>query len=329
MASAGKFITHIAALQLVERGAISLDEPVYQNLPELESLPLISKSNVGDKPFSLRPPNKQISLRHLLLHTSGLSTHSAPFVSDYFASDCAKPEWPEDTHLLVKNFSIPLVFEPGEGFAYGYSIHWVQLLIKRLTGDFVTYIREHIFTLLGMASSTYLPNDNIEIWNRRLRMVERERDLLVPADDASRGLMCSVKDIGVILGDLISSSPRLLQQKSIDLLFRGQFAPSTTALKDLRGNPDNYAFCAGIPSSNTGDLAVNWSAAGLIVEEQLSLSQMPRGTVTWEGMPNVLWAMNREKKLAMCFATQLIPVGDEIANGLAVAFMRNAWNVFV
>jgi hypothetical protein len=50
--------------------------------------------------------------------------------------------------------------------------------------------------------------------------------------------------------------------------------------------------------------------------------------VTWEGMPNVLWAINREKELCMFFATQVIPVGDEAANGLARAFMRNAWNMF-
>lgn len=48
---------------------------------------------------------------------------------------------------------------------------------------------------------------------------------------------------------------------------------------------------------------------------------MPAGTVTWEGMPNVLWAANREKGLAMFFATQVIPVGDEKANGFATAFI--------
>jgi CubicO group peptidase (beta-lactamase class C family) len=44
LASAGKFITYIAALQLVERGAIGLDDPVYNQIPELEALPLITLS---------------------------------------------------------------------------------------------------------------------------------------------------------------------------------------------------------------------------------------------------------------------------------------------
>ena len=55
----------------------------------------------------------------------------------------------------------------------------------------------------------------------------------------------------------------------------------------------------------------------MVVEAKLPVSCMLQGTVTWEGLPNVLWAMNREKGLAMFFGTQLIPVGDKIANGLA------------
>ncbi len=39
-------------------------------------------------------------------------------------------------------------------------------------------------------------------------------------------------------------------------------------------------------------------------------------------------AMNRERKLGMFFATQLIPVGDKKANDLALMFMRDAWSAF-
>jgi hypothetical protein len=138
-----------------------------------------------------------------------------------------------------------------------------------------------------------------------------------------------MSDMAVILSDLISPSPKLLlKQEHIDLLFTGQFAPSSAALRDLRGNHENYAFCAGKPGSERSPPVVNWSAGGLVAEGELPLSEMPKGTVTWEGMLNVLWAMNREKRLAVFFATQLIPVGDEKANELAVMFMRDAWNAF-
>lgn len=326
LGSAGKFVTNIAALQLVESGIISLDETIYEYLPELKKLPLIRRGN-GDEPFTISPSAQTLTLRHLLLYTSGISSHSEALISDYFASDCAKLELEEDAHGIVKRFSIPLIFEPGEGFAYGYSIYWTQLVITRLAGDFEKYLQDNIFGPLGMVSSICKRQDNPVVWNRRLRMVERKGDKLVHTEDASQALACSMLDMGSILGDLISPSPRLLRQEHIDLLFTGQFAPTSQALKDLREFDGNYAFCAGKPG-NAGPPSVNWSPAGLVIERELALSGIPKGSVVWEGMPNVLWAMNREKGLAMFFGTQLIPVGDEVANDLALTFMREAWSKF-
>lgn len=332
LASAGKFITHVAALQLVERGKVSLDEPVYNYLPELEALPLVTRSGAaGDKSLLVRRPAKAITLRHLLLHTSGLSDPEVPLVSEYLASDSVEePKIAEDADAIVKHFSIPLIFEPGQGFAYGHSIHWTQLLVKRLSdgGNFVKHIQEHIFAPLSMESSTYAPQANADIWDRRLRMVERDGDRLIPADDASQGLTCSMLDFGGVLSDLVSPVPKLLGQKQhVDLLFAGQLTPSSASLDNLRADHENYKFCAGTPTAGRTAPIVNWSAAGLVVEdEELPLSRMPRGTVTWEGMPNVLWAMNREKGLGIFFATQLLPVGDKKANTLALEFMSGAWN---
>lgn len=326
LGSAGKFITHIAALQLVERGLVSLDEPLCNHIPELDSFPLITRGLHGE-PFPLRPPTKKITLRHLLLHTSGLSDPSYPLVAEYFASGAPKLQIGDDAPYIVKTFSIPLIFEPGEGFQYGCSIHWTQLLVTRLSGNFTKHIHEHIFDPLGMEASTYTSRNRADIWESRLRMVEREGDTLIAADDVSQGLMCSMLDIGVILSDLISASSKLLRQESIDLLFVPQLAPSTAALDALRADHENYAFMARIPGS-VGPPSVNWSAAGLVVEEELPLSRLPKGAVTWEGMANVIWAMNRDKGLGMCFATQLIPVEDEKAKELSVTFMREAWNMF-
>ncbi|KAG6363520.1 hypothetical protein INS49_008621 [Diaporthe citri] len=334
LASAGKFITHVAALQLVECGKIGLDEPVYSYLPELELLPLVTRGGDQDgQSLSLRRPANETTLRRLLLHTSGLSDPEVPLVSEYLASDTLeKPKVAEDADPIVKHFSIPLIFEPGEGFAYGHSIHWTQLLIKRLSdgGNFVRHVQEHIFAPLSMVSSTYAPQANADIWDRRLRMVERDGDRLIPADDASQGLTCSMLDFGAVLSDLVSPVPKLLEQEQhIDLLFAGQLTPSSASMTDLRGSNENYKFCAGTPAAGSAAPLLNWSAAGLVVEdEELPLSRMPRGTVTWEGMPNVLWAMNREKGLGMFFATQLLPVGDKNANELALEFMSSAWSKF-
>jgi CubicO group peptidase (beta-lactamase class C family) len=84
-----------------------------------------------------------------------VSSHNVTLVKEYFASDCAKPEIQKDTETIVKLFSIPFTFEPGQGYAYGYSIYWTQLLVKRLTENFVEYIQKDIFNPLEIVSSNY------------------------------------------------------------------------------------------------------------------------------------------------------------------------------
>jgi hypothetical protein len=62
-----------------------------------------------------------------------------------------------------------------------------------------------------------------------------------------------------------------------------------------------------------------------VIEEAIPLSGMPAGTVTWNGMPNLIWAIHPEKGVAMAFLTQILPVDDEKTMELAMGFMRAAW----
>jgi hypothetical protein len=100
--------------------------------------------------------------------------------------------------------------------------------------------------------------------------VEIQAKELVPADDASQGLTCSISDVAAIFGDLISPYPTLLKRVNIDLLFIGQSPPWSNALRALRGSDDNNGFCAG-KLTDTGPPSVNWSAGGLVVEKELPL----------------------------------------------------------
>jgi len=123
MASAGKFITHIAALQCVERGLVTLDELVFPYLLELKDLDILSRNegtDVATRPFLLQRPTKEICLRHLLSHSSGIRYESHPLVIEWRASTGEEPK-PDyhpgfnNAHSLPNAFTTPLLFEPGEG----------------------------------------------------------------------------------------------------------------------------------------------------------------------------------------------------------------------
>lgn len=112
MASAGKILTHIAALMLVERENTGLDEPVYRLLPELEKLQVISPSTDDKAKFTLRPPQTSITLRRLLTHSSGIGSGEDKLTA-LWRQEVPAQEFPEGTPIIVQLFSNPLLSEPG------------------------------------------------------------------------------------------------------------------------------------------------------------------------------------------------------------------------
>src|SRR6185503_7027879 len=68
IASMTKAVTSVAAMQLVEQGTVTLEEPVSKHLPQLGELKVLEGFDTTGKPI-LRPAGKPVTLRHLLTHT--------------------------------------------------------------------------------------------------------------------------------------------------------------------------------------------------------------------------------------------------------------------
>ena len=226
-------------------------------------------------------------------------------------------------------FSYPLLFEPGDGYAYGASIYWTDLFLSRLTKlPYGGANEEFVLRPLSLTSSAVRPQNAPEIRDRLLQMVERAGDgSLVPAERKVRSFVSNAPDLAAVLAALMAAEPTLLSKESVDLLFEGQFPPDSRAVGQLQRETEGCGAPAGVPA-DLGFPPVNWSAAGLVVEEELPLVRLPAGSVTWDGMPNVVWAMNRERGLGVVFATQLLPTGDERTVALARTFFREAWETF-
>ncbi|KAJ6507864.1 beta-lactamase family protein [Mycena vitilis] len=341
LGSAGKFIQHIAALQCVERKLLGLDDPLSQWIPELDALHVIEASE-AEPGFTLRPPTSKITLRHLLTHTSGLGGGDEPLVEKWreSPSGVAHAAVHANANMIIKHFARPLLFDPGEGYCYGASIYFTALLLARVTGQTnAEYIEANIFAPLGMATSTLTPQTREDVLGKLLQMVRRTPEGLVPGpvEGEIRDMAVSVRDFGVLLADLIGPASKILAPASVDLLFTPQLSAGSKTLADQHSDKEleNYAAPTGIAVPGTGlagmgGVPVNWSMAGLVVEGDapLPLSQIPPGTVTWNGMPNVVWAMNRERGVGMLFATQLVPVDDEKAVAVMMEFLRGAWATY-
>lgn len=351
--SAAKFVTNIAALQLVERGVLTLDEPIKKYIPEIEKCLRIQKTeNRGDNDAAkvvVKKPASDITLRQLLVNTSGfgISGDYQKFFKD--SEEIPSLGFPENVHYLTQQFT-HLFFEPGEGFYYGWSVYAVQLLVERHGGHnkYVEYAAENIFGLLGMTTSTYLPAQVPKVWERRLQMVEHQqvpstedspKFRLVAADDMTQGITCSMSDIARLFGDIMSPNCRLLKkQEHRDMLFTAQLTPESPAHKSFLEEPTNYGFLLpleeGVPAETSWACSppprANWTVLGTLLEEDGALpgSSIPCGTVTFEGLPNLIWTMNREKGRMMLFATQVLPDYHVRSHNLARRFIETAWKAF-
>lgn len=135
LASTSKVITAIAAMQLVERGEVGLDEPIGRFLP--------------DYPNALA--RERVTVRHLIKMRPGLG--------DIFDLEHDLSMNPLANHAdYVRLFeSEPLAFVPGEDFAYsnaGYIL--LGRIIEKASGqDFYSYVADNIFQPAGMRETGY------------------------------------------------------------------------------------------------------------------------------------------------------------------------------
>ena len=153
-ASIGKTFVGATLTTLSQEGHVNLDAPLWGYL--------------GDRPwFSRLPNNKQITLRHLLTHSSGLPDH---VYQEKFAADLSR-RWKQNTNLFSPEELIqyildsPPLFEAGKGWAYSDTNYiLLGLVIEGITGKSVFDIISEKFLvplkleMTGPSNSRYIEN---------------------------------------------------------------------------------------------------------------------------------------------------------------------------
>lgn len=155
IASMTKALASVAALQLIERGQLTLEQPVADVIPEFGELQVLDGFD-GDEP-RLRPPTRQATIRNLLTHTSGLAYH---FTSPELLRYHQVTGLPDATTGTREVLNAPLIADPGTVWQYGTSIDWLGQVIEAVSGqDLNAYCTEHVFVPLGMSDTTFVPTE--------------------------------------------------------------------------------------------------------------------------------------------------------------------------
>jgi methyl acetate hydrolase len=146
----------VAALQQVEQGNLDLDAPVADYCPEFAEIQVLTGFD-GDTPV-LRPPARQVTIKNLITHTSGLG---------YWFFNPQLVRWEEVTGVpnvvagSRASFTAPMLADPGEAFNYGINIDWLGKVVEAVTGvGLDVAIKQGITGPLDMDQTTFLMNDD-------------------------------------------------------------------------------------------------------------------------------------------------------------------------
>ena len=143
-------VTAAAVMQLVEDGAIRLDDPVEQYLPAFRKMTVFDAG-------SERPAKRPITIHQLLTHTSGLIYPTPADAIGQRYMDAKIWDAKDLDAFCAQMATLPLSFDPGERWRYGVSYDVLGALVEKVSGKpFETFLQERLFEPLGMLDTGFV-----------------------------------------------------------------------------------------------------------------------------------------------------------------------------
>ena len=148
-----KAVVSVAAMRLVEQGKLKLDVPASTYIPSIAKMK-----------FNGEIPNREMTLRDLLSHSSGLPNNVS---TDRALRVAGHPSLAESNleEIMGRLESVPLRYEPSKGWYYSFAADVVGRLVEIGSGlQLDKALRDLIFDPLGMKDTGfYVPKEK---WHR-------------------------------------------------------------------------------------------------------------------------------------------------------------------
>ena len=310
-----KLITSVAALQLVERGQLGLDEDLSALMPEMAQIPILENGE-------LRKGENPITLRHLLTHTSG------------FGYACCTDEELAEYDYEEWTFSdAPRRFESGTQFLYGTSLGWVGKVIEKVSNSSLeTYFLENITGPLKMdrtffnvpdslysfiVSRGYRGTDGKQALSQMQNRTPKEEVTTFSGDD---GLWSTPSDYLKLLRCLLDygtlGEVQILKSETVSEMMQNQIGDINM---DSSGNYFNPAYCCNLEGFTSDK--TKWGLAWAIDNQGREYGRKP-GTVFWGGMMNTYFYIDYSSGITACIFTQHLPFNHPATTSLFDAFSK-------
>lgn len=308
IASQTKLVTTIALLQLWEKGRFSLDEPIWHFIPAFKNAQVLVKFDTSDvSKYETRNSKTDITFRHLLSHTAGISyEHPLDKLEKFDVPhvNSLKNDILED--VVNKIASRPLIHEPGKSFTYGLNTDVCGRLVEILSGmPLDKYFKTKIFDPLSMTDTYfYLPKNKVnrlvELYSKptpesKLSLSESKENRTYAYAGAQSyfsggaGLLSTIKDYSklceLLLNGGILNGKRLLSSQTVELMCTNQIG-------------DNYVWTRGDKFGLGLEIAMPGNTF---------LDSSNPGAVGWGGMYCTDYVIDKKDDLILLIFTNVHP----------------------
>lgn len=306
-----KPITGTAMMMLYEQGKWQLDDPIGKFLPEFANLRVLTGVDAAGNPITV-PVKRPPTMRELMSHTAGFGYGLFPGnpVDDMFRVKGVNGS-KNLADVASKVATIPLKFQPGEGWSYSIAVDLQARIVEVITGQsYGDFLQQRILKPLGMKDTAfYVPADKASRF-ADLYGLDPKSGKIVPLPstfapnfnftDPNRqqsgggGLVSTAADYGrfcqMILNGGQLNGVRLLKQSTIALMGQDVVPPSVQPETVLVNAMGTTAFKFGDGAGFGLDFMVikDPKAAGLPVG---------KGTLSWGGAAGTWFWIDPENDL--------------------------------
>jgi len=312
IASQTKAITSVAVMILYEEGKILLSDPVSKYIPEFKNPKVLDKFNPADTTYTTVPAKREITIRDLLTHTSGIGyaqIGSKESNAIYYKAGVVggigvnKIVLGDKMKILG---GLPLLHQPGEKWTYGLNTDLLGYLVEVVSGMTLDeFFRKKIFEPLGMKDTYfYLPKEKR---NRLATLYSEDSTKHVIKDgetyelngtmyvnypnmdgtyySGGGGLSSTAYDYSIFMQMLLNggeyNGKRILSRSSIRMMTSNQIG-------DIDFGDDKFGL-----------------GFGIVTERGAAKTPVSPGTFSWGGMfSSSYWIDPKEKIIAQFFLQQ-------------------------
>ena len=304
-----KLMTSVLVLLLADQGHFALDDPIKTWIPVLGHLKVLraDATSITDT----EPLAHDITVRRLLSHQAGFS-HGVfdPGTLIYNAYHAAGVRKPDTTleQLMNQLATLPLIYQPGQGWAYSMATDVLARLVEIVTGlRFAEALQSLLFEPLGMVDTGHVlrPDqvarlcplyvgdlaDPSKPGLQRLDNVPWPQAFLkpVPRQAGTSGLVTTQADVILLLQQLQTGTSTLLKPATVTEMMRDQL-PAERSVQVYPGQ--------ALPSLGFG-------LGGALTRRTSQMQpNSPVGEFQWGGLAGTHWSVSPATGISIVLMTQ-------------------------